>query len=120
MKNDNPNTKVAKRIITTRPTELVAMLEMTKPLTYSGIESGVAKMLRKLRVQTSSKNARVTPCMTRTMKSHSKTAPSSAGTKLKPGEATEFRYLLMKPHKTISIATHTNNGMKRAGLPRSR
>src|SRR6185437_15550597 len=103
--NDRPNTRVASRIITTRPTELVAMLEKTRPLTYSGIESGVAKMLRKLRVQTSSRNARVTPCMTRTIKSQSRTAPSSIGTKLKPGDATEFRYLLMKPHKTISMAT---------------
>src|SRR3954463_3795809 len=101
MKNDRPNTVVASKIIATRPSELVAMLEITSPLTYSGIESGVAKMFRKLRVQTSSKNAVVTPCITRTMKSHSSTAPSSAGTKLKPGEATEFRYLLMKPHNTM-------------------
>ena len=48
------------------------------------MRSGVAKKLRKLRDQTSSKKAMVTPCMTRVRKSHSSTAPSSAGTKLKP------------------------------------
>ena len=49
------------------------------------MRSGVAKKLRKLRDQTSSKKAMVTPCITRVRKSHSSTAPSSAGTKLKPG-----------------------------------
>ena len=42
-------------------------------------------MFRKLRDQTSSKNAVVTPCMTRTKKSQSSTAPSSDETKLNPG-----------------------------------
>ncbi len=61
------------------PTELVAMLESTSPPRYSEIDSGVAKMFRKLRDHTSSKNAIVTPCMTRMKKSQSSTAPRSAG-----------------------------------------
>ena len=82
------------------------------------MESGVAKMLRKLRDQTSSKNAIVTPCMTRIKKSHRRTAPSREGTKLMPDEVTEFRYLVMNPHKTMSMATQTNSGNTREGLPR--
>ena len=58
------------------------MLESTRPAMYSEIDSGVAKMLRKLRDQTSSKKAIVTPCITRMKKSHNSTAPSNAGTKL--------------------------------------
>ncbi len=59
----------------------------TRPVRYSEMRSGVAKMLRKLRDQTSSKKAMVTPCITRVRKSQSSTPPSSAGTMWKPGEA---------------------------------
>src|ERR1700733_12980679 len=101
----------------TRPTELVAMLESTSPLIYSEIESGVAKTFRKFRDQTSSKNVIVTPCITRVKKSHISTAPSSDGTKLKPDPLTLFRYLVMNPHVTMSMATQANSGNTRAGLP---
>jgi hypothetical protein len=60
---------------------LVAKLVDRSPAMYSDMVIGVAKTLRKLRDQTSSKNAVVTPCMTRVMKSQKRTAPSSAGTK---------------------------------------
>jgi hypothetical protein len=76
--------------------------------------------LRKLRDHTSSKNAVVTPSMTRPKKSHSSTAPSSVETKLKPGSATVARYLVMKPHSRMSTATHMTSGNRRAGLPRMR
>src|SRR5260370_446801 len=85
----------------TRPTELVVTAESTRPAMYSDMESGVAKIFKKLRDQTSSKNAIVTPCMTRIKKSHSRTAPNSEGTKLKPEEAIAFRYLVMNPHSTM-------------------
>ena len=78
-------TAVASTSITTSPTALVAMLESTSPVRYSEIDSGVAKMLRKLRDQTSSKNAIVTPCITRVKKSHSSTAPSSTGHEVEAG-----------------------------------
>src|SRR5659263_384790 len=74
------------------PTELVAMLERTRPPRYSPIESGDAKRLRKFRDHTSSRNAIVTPCMTRVKKSHRRTAPRSTGTKSKPAMATVLRY----------------------------
>ena len=61
------------------------------PVKYSEVRSGVAKKLRKFRDHTSSKNAMVTPCITRVRKSHSSTAPSSTGTKLTPACDTEFR-----------------------------
>ena len=96
------------------------MLESTSPLTYSEMESGVAKTFRKLRDQTSSKNVMVTPCMTRMKKSHSRTAPSSDGTKLNPRPLTAFRYLVMNPHRTMSMATQANSGSTRDGLPRIR
>jgi hypothetical protein len=96
------------------------MLDTTSPPTYSEISSGVAKKFRKLRDHTSSKNAVVTPCITRMKKSHSSTAPSRAGTKLYPGAATLFRYRVRNPHSTISMVTHANMGRMRAGLPRSR
>ena len=57
------------------------MLDSSRPPTYSGMVMGLAKTFRKLRDQTSSKNAVVTPCITRVMKSQNNTAPSSAGTK---------------------------------------
>src|ERR1700722_17153942 len=101
----------------TRPTELGAVLESTSALISSEIESGVVKTFRKFRDQTSSKNVIVTPCITRVKKSHISTAPSSDGTKLKPEPLTEFRYLVMKPQVTMSMATHANNGTTRAGLP---
>ena len=82
------------------------------------MESGVANMFRKLRDQTSSKNVIVTPCMTRMKKSQKRTAPSREDTKLSPDEVTEFRYLVMNPHKTMSMATQTNIGNTREGLPR--
>ena len=96
------------------------MLESTRPVTYSEMRSGVAKMLRKLRDQTSSKNAMVTPCMTRVKKSQKSTAPSSVGTKLKPDDVTVFRYRVMKPHSTMSMATQANSGTTRRRLPRIR
>ncbi len=55
------------------------------------MRKGVAKKFRKLRDQTSSKNAIVTPCITRVRKSHSNTAPRRAGTKFIPGWPTVFR-----------------------------
>ncbi len=64
---------------------------VTRPATYSEIFSGVAKTLRKFLDQTSSKNAWVTPCITRVRKPQSSTAPRSEGTKLKPPEAKLFR-----------------------------
>ena len=85
---------------------------------YSDMESGVAKIFKKLRDHTSSKKAVVTPCMTRMKKSHSSTAPSRAGTKLNPEEATVLRYRVMNPHSTISTVTHANSGIARTGLPR--
>jgi hypothetical protein len=57
-------------------------------------DRGEAKMARRLRDQTSSKKAMVTPCMTRDRKSHSRTAPSMAGTKSKPGEAMALKVRL--------------------------
>ena len=63
----------------------------TRPARYSPTVSGEAKKLRKLRDQTSSKKAIVTPCITRVRKSHSSTAPSRAGRKLKPACATPSR-----------------------------
>ena len=104
----------------TSPTELVIMLDRTRPVTYSPMVMGLPKMLRKLRDQTSSKKAIVTPCITRTKKSHRSTAPSRAGTKLKPGYATVLRYRLMKPHRTMSIAIQVNSETIRAALPLSR
>src|SRR5690242_505818 len=106
--------------MTTNPTELVAIEASTRPPTYSKTESGVAKRLRKLRDQTSSKNAMVTPCITRVKKSHNSTAPSSTGTKLNPEPETVFRYLVINPHSTISTATQINSGSTRATLPRIR
>ena len=81
---------------------------------------GVAKTLRKLRDQTSSKKAVVTPYMTRLKKSQSNTAPRSAGTKLNPEALMAFRYRVMKPHSTTSMATQMKSGRMRAGLPRSK
>ena len=74
--------------MTPRPTRLLQMLQSTSPLIYSETDSGVAKRLRKLRDQTSSKKANVTPCMTRVKKSHKRTAPKNTGTKLKPDAVT--------------------------------
>src|SRR5215471_6618743 len=108
-KKERPKTILANTSITSSPTELVAIAASTKPVMYSDIESGLAKTFKKLRDHTSSKNAVVTPCITRIKKSHSRTAPSSAGTKLKPEEAMAFRYLVMNPHSTMSTVTHANS-----------
>src|SRR6185312_7170621 len=81
VRNDRPKNHVAITSITTSPMVLVQMDESTSPPTYSTIEIGVAKMFRKLRDHTSSKNAMVTPLITRLKKSHSRTAPNSTGTK---------------------------------------
>ena len=81
---------------------------------------GDAKMFRKLRDQTSSKNAIVTPCITRVKKSQNSTAPSRTGTKSKPGDAIVFRYFVMKPHNTMSTATQMKSGSTREMLPRIR
>src|SRR5438552_139750 len=117
-KKGRPKTVVARRSITASPTMLDAVLDSTRPLTYSVIDSGDAKIFRKLRDHTSSMKVNVTPCMTRVKKSHSRTAPRSTGTKLKPDRATVLRYLVMNPHSTMSTATHTNSGNTRARLPR--
>ena len=50
--------------MTSRPIRLVQTPMVTSPATYSEIFSGVANTFRKLRVQTSSKKAWVTPCIT--------------------------------------------------------
>ena len=99
---------------------LVTMLERISPLTYSDIRSGVAKMLRKLRDQTSSKNAIVTPCIMRIKKSQKRIAPRSTGTKSTPCEATVLRYLVRNPHRIISTAIHAKSGKTREKLPRIR
>src|SRR6185369_9137717 len=119
-KNDRPKMPVARITMTASPIKLVRMLESTSPARYSGIDSGVANKFRKLRDHTSSKNAIVTPCITRVRKSHSRTAPSIAGTKLKPAEETAFKYLVMKPHNTMSTPTHAKSGSTREKLPRMR
>src|SRR5439155_13358791 len=105
---------------TIRPTKLVPMAVTTRPLRYSEIESGDAKIFRKLRDHTSSKNAIVTPCITREKKSQRRTAPSSAGTKLKPAEVTVLRYLVMNPHSSMSMVTHTTGDNTRERFPRMR
>ena len=46
---------------------------ITSPVMYSEIDSGEENRLRKLRDQTSSRNAVLTPCMMRVQKSHSST-----------------------------------------------
>ncbi len=106
--------------MTINPNRLVTTLEPTSPARYSEMSMGVEKKFRKLRDQTSSKNAVVTPCITREKKSHSNTAPNRVGTKLNPAALTELRYLVMKPHSTTSIATQANSGRMRTGLPRYR
>ena len=53
-RNDRPNQPVARASMTARPIALVAMLESTRPVRYSGIVSGEEKTFRKLRNQTSS------------------------------------------------------------------
>jgi len=50
VKKLRPKTAVARKSITTSPIELVAMLVATRPARYSVMESGEAKMFRKLRV----------------------------------------------------------------------
>jgi hypothetical protein len=103
--------------MTPRPTILVAILDSISPAIYSDIKSGVANILMKLRDQTSSKNAIVTPCIMRMKKSHKRTAPRRAGTKLNPDEATVLRYLVRNPQSTISTAAHTKSGKNREKLP---
>ena len=70
---------------------LVSTLVITSPVMYSEIDSGEANRFKKLRDQTSSRNAVVTPCMMRVQKSHSSTPPSSVGTKSMPLPLTVFR-----------------------------
>src|SRR5262245_37737128 len=119
-KKDRPKIIVAKMSIAMSPTALVAIAVSTRPLRYSESESGEAKRFRKLRDHTSSRNAMVTPYMTREKKSQRRTAPSRAGTKLKPEEVTVFRYLVMNPHNTMSMITHTTTDITREGFPRMR
>src|SRR5476649_2238176 len=102
------------------PTMLLQTLQSTSPAIYSDTERGVANILRKLRDQTSSKKAIVTPCMTRVKKSHKRTAPRKTGTKLKPEPETLFRYFVMKPQRIMSIATQRKSGETREKLPRMR
>ncbi len=106
--------------MTMSPRRLVQMPVRTSPARYSPMRMGLANRFRKLRDQTSSKKAMVTPCISRARKSHSSTAPSSAGTKLTRPPATPFSQRVMKPHSTMSIAAQANRGTTRTGLPRSR
>ena len=115
-KNDRWKIPDASNSITTKPMILVSMLDETSPARYSDIDSGEANILRKLRDQTSSKKAMVTPCITRVRKFHNNTAPSRLGTKSYPVEVKLLRYLVMNPHRIISTATHANKGMMRATL----
>src|SRR5262245_23210148 len=117
---DKPKMTLVKKTMKASPMRLVAMLDRTRPVTYSDIDKGVAKTFRKLCDQTSSKKAVVTPCITRVKKSQNNTAPRSTGTRSNPGVVTEFRYLVMKPQSTMSTATHAKSPNKRAGLLRSR
>src|SRR5215813_13669474 len=119
-KKDRPKIVVAKTSIAISPTALVAMAVSTRPPRYSESDSGEAKRFRKLRDHTSSRNAIVIPYMTREKKSQSRTAPSRAGTKLKPEEVTVFRYLVMNPHNTMSMVTHTTTDITREGFPHIR
>src|ERR1700677_1159453 len=98
----------------------VMMLVSTSPATYSEIDSGEEKRLRKLRDQTSYRKAVPTPCMTRSQKSQRRTAPKSVGTKFTPLPLTVLRYRVMKPHRTMSMVTQTTEPNSRTGLPRSR
>src|SRR5262245_58067639 len=66
---DRPNNITAKTTITSRPNALVMMLDETRPVRYSLIDTGEPKMLRKFLDQTSSKNAIVRPNMPRVKKS---------------------------------------------------
>ena len=93
-KERQPENRVASSSITIRPHEAAGDAgehQTSRHIRRSS--SGVAKIFRKLRDQTSSKNAVVTPCITRMKKSHSSTAPSSAGTKLKPDRADRVQVL---------------------------
>jgi hypothetical protein len=67
------------------------MLVITSPTIYSRTDSGEEKRFKKLRDHTSSRNAVLTPCMMRSQKSQSSTAPSSVGTKLTPLPLTLLR-----------------------------
>ena len=62
----------------------------------------------------------VTPCMTRTRKSHNSTAPNRMGTKLKLEALTVLRYFVMYPYRIMSIATQANKGNTHEKLPRIR
>jgi len=117
MKRDSLKKAVATKTITRTPIMLVTILERISPPTYSDIRIGVAKILRKFRDQTSSKNAIVTPCMIRMKKSHKRTAPRSTGTKLNPPDTTVLRYLVKNPQRTISTATQANSGNMREVFP---
>src|SRR5262245_5656161 len=119
-RKDSPNNPVANASMTTRLNALVMMLEDTSPARYSVIEIGAPKTLRKFLDQTSSKNAIVTPNITRVKKSHISTAPSSTGTKSKPAAVTVLRYFVMKPHRMMSIATQTTSDSTRVGPLRSK
>ena len=90
-KNCRWKTPSATISIMTSPRLEVMMLVSTSPVTYSEIDSGEEKRLRRLRDQTSSRNAVPTPCITRSQKSQRSTAPSSVGTKLTPLPLTVLR-----------------------------
>src|SRR5580692_696505 len=109
---------VASSSITTTPMLLVATLVITSPEMYSETDRGEENRFKKLRDQTSSRKAVETPCMMRVQKSHNSTPPSSVGTKSIPPALTELRYRVMKPHSTMSMATHVTMGNRRTGLPR--
>ena len=109
---------VASSTMTTTPMLLVTTLVMTSPAMYSAIESGEANRLRKFLDHTSSRKAVETACMMRVEKSHSSTAPNSAGTKSTPPPLILLRYRVMKPHNIMSMATHVTMGASRTGLPR--
>src|SRR6266498_964796 len=96
-RKERPNTADESASITASPIALVATLASTSPATYSGMDSGEANRLRKLRDQTSSKKAIDTPCMARVKKSQSSTAPSRSGTKSTPAPLTVLSHRVMKP-----------------------
>jgi hypothetical protein len=82
---------VASSNITMTPMMLVTTLVITSPAMYSAIDRGEANRFKKLRDQTSSRNAVVMPCMMRVQKSHNNTPPSSVGTKSMPPPLTVLR-----------------------------
>jgi hypothetical protein len=55
--------------------------------------------------------------MTLVKKSQRRTAPRKIETKLNPDAVKLFRYLVIKPHRTMSTPTHAKSGTMRDRLP---